>query len=449
MQSRRCFTVNYTPSNGKFAQTYPALARVPFILDSSPRFHREGNAFLIDRALGLWSSQNRGDGLVTRIPMPQSMKGYADRLANFLEWADVRGVDIHSCDYATHVAGKYQSDMLSGLWSRDGESRMPRTVNARVRQACEFLTWLSDVGRREPFVVPYSNVTIRRGSATNSIGHISFKVRVREGQAKPKKRALQMPTDQEVSTWLGRVYTQCGVAKGLMCETILLTAMRREEVIRLRADTLPEDRSKWIVVNPLAPAKKQQLRIAIKFGTKGACYGHTTQDDKIGPERDILTPLMLADKWHAYRRNERNSAFAKWMHGTKGAARLSRAKNFVHLFVKDSDGSHFTGPNLYDAWTSVELPIAGWLPHKGRNWWACSVLWRELQKHSIITQSSSLSNETAAALLDSTALGIIQLLIQPQLGHTDSGTTMRYLEWVRQMVALPLSLEEEMDGETR
>lgn len=47
MQSRRCFTVNYTPSNGKLAQTYPALARVPFILDSSPRFHREGNAFFI------------------------------------------------------------------------------------------------------------------------------------------------------------------------------------------------------------------------------------------------------------------------------------------------------------------------------------------------------------------------------------------------------------------
>ena len=42
--------------------------------------------------------------------------------------------------------------MLSGLWSRDEESRMPRNVNARVRQACEFLTWSSDAGRREPFV---------------------------------------------------------------------------------------------------------------------------------------------------------------------------------------------------------------------------------------------------------------------------------------------------------
>lgn len=83
-------------------------------------------------------------------------------------------------------------------------------------------------------------------------------------------------------------------------------------------------------------------------------------------------------------------------------------------------------------------------PHDGRHWWACSVLWRELRNHSIVGQ---LSNETATAVLDSTALGIIRLQIQPQLGHVDEATTMLYLRWVRDMVGLPVSLDAEDDAE--
>lgn len=437
---RRSFTVNYTSPNGKFAKRYPALANVPFILDSSPRYHRVGSAFLIDRALALWGPKSRGDGPVDRIPAPQSIHTYAQWLANFLEWSSLRSVDIYSCSYAADVAGRYQSEMLSGLWSRDGEERSANTANARVQQACEFLTWLGDTGKREPFVIPYTTKTRRRGSASSSIGHASFEVRVREGRAKPKKRSLQMPTDQQVSVWLSRVYERSGLALGLMCETILLTAMRREEVVSLHADSVPQDRSKWVVVNPLAPVSQQQIRITLKYGTKGQCYGFTPQGDKIGPQRDILVPLTLAEKWHAYRRRERNGAFAKWMKDVKGAARQPRAEQFVHLFVRDSDGARFSGPMLYDAWTAVERPLTGWSPHDGRHWWACSVLWRELKTHPVI---KDLSNETAVALLDSTVQGIIKLQIQPQLGHADDATTMLYLAWVRQMVALPLSLEDD------
>lgn len=440
MQRRRSFTVHYTSPTGKFARQYPALANVPFILDSSPRFHRDGNAFLVDRALGLWGPKSRS-GPVGRIPAPQSMRTYAQWLANFLEWADIRGVDIYSCSYATDVAGRYQSEMLKGLWSRDGEMRSASTANARVQQACEFLTWLSDTGKREPFEIPYTTKTMRKGSTLSSIGHASFQVRVREGRAKPKKRSLQIPADHQVSAWLKRVYERSGLALGLMCETILLTAMRREEVVSLQANSLPEDRSKWVAVNPLAPVSEQQISITLKYGTKGQCYGFTDQGNKIGPERDILVPLTLAEKWHAYFRGDRNGAFARWMQDAKGASRQARAKQFVHLFVRDSDGAKFSGPMLYDAWTGVELPIAGWSPHDGRHWWACSVLWRELKTHSVI---KGLSNETAAALLDNTAQGIIKLQIQPQLGHADDSTTMLYLSWVRHMVALPLSLEEDM-----
>jgi len=447
MQLPRSFTVNYTSRNGKFAEKYPALASFPFILDSSPKFHRLANAYLVERGLGLWGPNAREEGRSARIPSPQSLRTYAQWLANFLEWADLRGVDVLTCNYAMHVGGRYQTEMLKGLWSRDGEGLSPNTVNLRVSLACEFLTWMTDTGHRRSFQIPYSTATVKRGSATSSIGHLGFEIQVREGKARAKSRSLQMPTDEQVSIWLAGVYKTCGLTFGLMCETVLLTAMRREEVVSLHNDVLHEDGGQWLIVNPMAPPFDQQVRITIRYGTKGQYFGASEQGDKIGPERDILIPLSLAKKWHAYRRKERNTAFAQWMLKAKGAARQSHAKKCVHLFLKESSGTKFTGPNLYDAWKTVGLPgdqKHRWSPHDGRHWWACSVLWRELRNHSIVGQ---LSNETATAVLDSTALGIIRLQIQPQLGHVDEATTMLYLRWVRDMVGLPVSLDAEDDAE--
>ena len=105
----------------------------------------------------------------------------------------------------------------------------------------------------------------------------------------------------------------------------------------------------------------------------------------------------------------------------------------------------FKGPELYRAWAGVELPIEGWSPRQGRHWWACSVLWRELKKHQ---NTVHLSNETAAALLESTALSIIRLQIQPQLGHAQDTTTMVYLRWVIDMIGVPVSPEDADEAST-
>lgn len=437
MQQGRSYSVNFTP-DGAFALRYPALAHLPFILDSRPGYHRLGNAYLVDRGLGLWGPESRNQGPTGHIPTSQSMHSYAQWLANFLEWADRRGVDINVCDYATHVAGRYQNEMLDGLWSRDGQGLAPTTVNLRVQQACDFLTWMSDTGRRSAFHIPYDKARLKVGSATSSIGHLGFEVRVRKGKVRQPKRVLRMPSDDEVRHWLGRVHEERGPTCGLMCETVLLTALRREEVVCIRNDTLPENRKDWLIANPLAPPAQQQVRITIRYGTKGPSYG-LDHGDKVGPERDILIPLSLANNWDSYRSNARNQAFAARMKGVKGAARLARAQSAVHLFLRSSDGMRFQGTELYNAWTGVEPPITGWSPHQGRHWWACSVLWRELKKHQ---NTAHLSNETAAALLESTALSIIRLQIQPQLGHAHDTTTMVYLRWVMDMLGVPVSLED-------
>ncbi|WP_197386312.1 hypothetical protein [Ralstonia pseudosolanacearum] len=153
-----------------------------------------------------------------------------------------------------------------------------------------------------------------------------------------------------------------------------------------------------------------------------------------------MIPLSLALRWDEYRRTARNQAFSQWMKGVKGTARMTRARQCVHLFLRDSDGARIKGTQLYSAWTGVELPIDGWSPHQGRHWWACSVLWRELKKHEDI---ALVSNETIAALLESSAMSVIRLQIQPQLGHAHDSTTMIYLRWVMDMLGVPVSLSTE------
>jgi integrase len=446
MQHGRSYSVNIPSTDGKFVQKYPALAQVPFILDSRPAYHRTANAYLIDRALGLWSPDPLSGTTPGRILSPKTMLSYAEWLANFLEWAAVRSVDLLQCTYSIHLAGQYQTEMLQGLWSEDGKCLSPGTVNPRVQQACDFIHWLIRTNRRiTAFEVPYTSARIKIGSANSAVGHIGREVLVRQGKARKETHALQMPTNVQVKNWLARIYNRYGTTIELICQTVLLTAMRREEVVCLRTDTLPLNPTDWVIANPIAPESEREVRITIQYGTKGPTYG-LKHGDKIGPSREILIPLSLARKWHDYRQKERSFAFAKWMRGCKGEmARRARANDSVHLFLRDSDGVRFEGFELYDAWTGVELPLKGWSPHKGRHWWACSTLWREIKKYENIGQ---LSNETAAALIENSALSIIRLQIQPQLGHAGMETTMIYLRWVMDMLSRPLSLDEDTNTAT-
>jgi integrase len=331
--------------------------------------------------------------------------------------------------------------MLKGTWSRNGKGLAASTVNVRVQQVCDFLTWMVDKRLRDNFDVPYTVMQVTMGAATRAKGRLTRQIRVRGGKARGKKRVLRMPMDIEVRDWLSKIKESAGPTLGLLCETVLLTGMRREEVVSLRTDTLPGNRRDWHVSNPLAPESQQMVRISIKYGTKGASYGED-HGDKVGPERSVLIPLSLANRWHAYRMGARNLAFKRWMKGVQGsAARVKRAEEAVHLFLREGDGARFSGKQLYDAWVSVERPVPGWSPHQGRHWWACSILWRELKK---LVNIGQFSGETAAALLDATALSIIRLQIQPQLGHADDSTTMLYLGWVVDMISLPVSLNTDL-----
>lgn len=420
------------------------VAHLPCIFDSRPGYHRLGSRYIIDRGLGLWHPKARGNSMPTVSPSDQTILNYAYWLANFLEWADVRGINLLTCTYAEHVQGRYQAEMSQGIWSRDAAALSPTTINLRVQQACDFLKWMADKGHRQPFHVASETLMVRSGSAISSVGHRAREIEARKGKVRQNKRRLRMPTDEQLSRWLQRVYDKSGAAKGLMCETVLLTAMRREEVACWRTDTLPSARSEWHINNLGAPKEQQQVLVNIKFGAKGTSYGYD-HGDKIGPERYIWIPLDLAERLDEYRRKQRNVALRKWIKSAPPAEQRRRIAETVHLFLDEKGGERITSKQLYQAWKGVELPFDGWSPHLGRDWWACATLWREIHKHEFLL---SLGTETATALLESTALSVIRLQIQPQLGHAHDSTTVIYLQWAKDMLGVGLSVRYDAEHDT-
>ncbi|WP_158685837.1 site-specific integrase [Achromobacter spanius] len=431
----RGYTIFRPRKHGKFLQLYPSLANVALILDGRPAFHRLANQYLIQRMLALWRPESGFAGF----PTATTISNYASWLANFLEWAESRHVDLTTCEYVRDVIGGYQREMLCGDWSASGEGLKPATVNVRVQQACDYLTWLADLGHRPKFQISSNIRTVAYGYDERGMPK---KQRVRSGKVRSLPPSLQMPSIGQTKVWLDEVLKKSGETLALVCETILLSGLRREEVICLRANSIGADPSEWMIVNPLAPESKQQVRVSVCFGAKGHTYGED-HGEKIGPEREILVPISLARRWHRYKLNARLRALKAGLADVpKGEVRTRRLRNSVHLFLHPETGDRFTGKQVYDAWTKAKRPTPNWSPHQGRHWWACSTLLAELKKHESMP---SLSNETAYALLESTALSIIRLHIQPQLGHRSDTTTMTYLRWVTGLISVPVQLDVDDD----
>jgi integrase len=415
------------------------VAHLPFIMDSRPGYYRLGSRYLIDRGLAEWDPVQRGNGPRSTPPTDQTMKNYADWLVNFLEWAEIRGIDLMTCGYTEHIHQRYQMEMLKGIWSRDGAPLSPTTVNVRVQQACDFLTWMADKGIRERFDIATEVVQVKTRKATSSTGHRMQDKVVRKGKVKLKKRKLRIPTDEKLGAWLDRVYKKHGETMGLMCEMVLLSAMRREEVASLRVDTLPEHRADWHIDDAAKPKDQQRVLLTIRYGAKGRDYG-TDHGDKIGPARDLWIPLVFAERLDAYRKTKtgRTAALRRWVKAaTNVAEQRRRIADAVHLFLNEETGERLTSNQLYHAWTSVELPYKGWSPHLGRDWWACTTLWREVNK--------GVDDDTPHALeaMGSHAMMVIRLIIKPQLGHADENTTMIYLQWFMDMIGSGLSINYE------
>lgn len=281
---------------------FAKVAHVPVIFDAEPGYARLPSRFLIDRALGVWDPFFRGAQANPRTPSRVSIKNFGYWLSNALEWAQVRNIDLMTCDYTTDLIGRYQVEMLKGIWSASGEKLSAKTVNARVGIALEFQMWCADKGHREPFLIPTVTRSYKAGSHNNSKSHESKTVKARKGKVRANKRNLVFPTDQEIRLWRKLVYEQptVGATHGLMVDHILETAVRREELACWRVDTLPKNPADWNVTNPLEPVELQQVSITFGHGAKGREFYIDEFGDKMGPQGEIKMPLSLCKRIHNY-----------------------------------------------------------------------------------------------------------------------------------------------------
>lgn len=428
---------------------FEKVAHLPFIFDSQLAYHRHGSQFLIDRGLGTWDPRNRGIDQNPHPPTTKSMKNYADRLANFLEWCEIRSLDPVTADYKRDLIGRYQKEMLKGIWSRDNKALSERTINVRVDTAADYLSWMADKALRTPFFIPKITRSITTSNPKSSRGHQSKESEVREGKLREAEGHLTLPEDAVIAAWLNRLYTKegSGSTVGLIAELVLETGIRREEAASWRLDTLPIERDKWRIVNPLSEVDNQAVVVILRYGTKGREYGHD-HGDKIGPSGEILVPLPMALKLHHYREKVRPKALGIAIRkGTTLAEQRRIQAEAVHLFLKPASGKRYTGKNIHDAWCSVEHP-SGWSPHLGRHYWACTTLWRKLQVHLRFLEEALKAEigDDVLGSIRSNALSIIRIEIQPQLRHASEQTTLLYLRWIADRLHTNLNLHEQWVG---
>ena len=407
---------------------FDPVKHVPCLFNGEWVYLREPSTYLIERALLDWAPGTKNNQGSNKIPTKQSLQVYAESLSNFLEWAEMRGVDWKTATYNDHLLRGYQKEMNQGSWSASGASLSPSTINGRVQEACNLLSWAHDRGLRDKFVVPTKVRVVRVGGATSSHGHRTREVQVRVGKVRRHPRTLSLPTDELVRKWLYAVRIRRGATKALMSELILKTAVRREEAASWRLDTLPENPADWKVIG-------NEVSVTIRFGTKGQDFGEDA-GDKIGPERTIGIPLEFAHRLHEYRRGPRLEARSKWVRSASTTAekRARIARPSPHLFLSESTGQNITAKTLYEAWTGAgQMPFDGWSPHLGRHYWACKTLLNEATKRATLLASGN--HNLPIDWITANSMSDIQLLIKPQLGHIDQETTEMYLGWVTRIFA--------------
>ena len=426
---------------------FEKVAHIPCIFDSEPGYARLPSRYLIDRALGVWDPKSRGEHPNPQLPSRRSIKNYADWLANALEWAEMRRIDLMEADYTTMLIGRYQEEMLKGIWSSHGEPLGAETVNPRVQAVLEYQMWAVDKGLRSHFVIPTVTKTYDAGSHKNSKSHEAKTVQSRKGKVKPNKRTLAFPTNEEIKAWRQRIYglPTVGTTQGLLVDHILNTAIRREEAACWRVDTLPLDPRHWKIINPDQPVEVQQVAVEIQYGSKGREFYIDEFGDKIGPLGTIHVPLWLANRINEYRNKERPLALKQLTKGERDPSKVRRIlAQSVHLYLNPKTGLRYSGAQIYELWTKVEGPDH-WSPHLGRHWWSCQYLWEKMQEHiALINQVRGISNPHAdhpmMRALKDTVQTVIQLEIKPQLRHSRSHTTEIYLEWLFNQLRLPLNL---------
>jgi integrase len=419
---------------------FQSLAHVPCVFGGEWEYARVPSRYLRERAMGETNDRRR------RFPTAQSIATFGRHLTNFLEWCDARRKTWQDLEYKADLIDGYQREMLCGEWAVGKRSLGKTTVNSRVDEACNFLLWATKCGLREEFKVLSYRQNYTSGSAVSARGHESQQIEARVGRVRPDPMKMDLPSAETVTNWLNSVRIEKGETKALMCELILRTGIRREECVQWRHDTVPKNPDRW-------RRSGRMITVTVEYGTKGQKSFDPIGGEK-GPVRQILLPVDLAERLHTYStitRAERRSRFVKA--GKGKAEQRRRFENNPHqLFLSEETGEPVTASSLYRAWTTASANFEGWSPHPGRHYWACQTLLDDLQIQQRGRQADAMPTN---AWIYGSAMDVVLLKLQPQLGHIDKKTTLRYVAWACRALGMDVEaddwwtrhLEAEMDND--
>jgi len=400
---------------------FDGVRDVPFILDGEGKYHDEASWYLRERALMEWSPERHGPALfASRYPTSASMRTYGYALVNFLEWTSECQRDWRTLDYTKDVLLSYQAMMLDGQWSAANRELSPSTVTQRVDEACSFLSWAAAKSLRDEFKIVTSTVRVIRPRKKSPQETQVQRV----GRVRPAATSLHMPSPDSIAKWLGSVEVRSGKTKALLCETIVGSGIRREEAVQLRKTSIPP------TTEIVGLADDADIQIEISFGAKGSKTRNRAGELE-GPRRDIFMKAALVKKLCLYRDGLRNEALAVYVRKAESIEERRRRirSHSNRLFISEYTGQPITWERLYDAWTlAPHSPYPGWSPHAGRHYWACHKLLTLMKEESDISKASARRDPQG---FDSTARNLLQIVIQPQLGHVDEKTTLLYLRWLR------------------
>ncbi|MDX5953079.1 MULTISPECIES: tyrosine-type recombinase/integrase [Azospirillum] len=334
-----------------------------------------------------------------RIPSDGSIVTYGRQIEHFITHCERRRINWRELDYQG-VLDRYVNPMVCGRLA-------PSTINGRFHTAVDFLTWAANAEERGPFEVVVEVVASdpRKSAAPR---------RRLVGGVRPDPGDLSLPERSAIEEWLTYLQTRdshTANVDALMCWTLLRTALRAEEILRLR-------------VSCLQPVKKpgphdHDATLLVQYGTKG---GRKPNDPEArGKPRRIILSLRALERLQDYARGRRKIALRTFLRKNPGAAEPRE------LFLSPDTGGPIAYRTFWGKWKVGPVPLPQWSPHLGRHTWACYTLLDELYP---MAEAVSRGGLELAGLVQPHFDHVITTLIRPQLGHISAETTEMYLKWV-------------------
>ncbi|CAO3372792.1 tyrosine-type recombinase/integrase [Azospirillum argentinense] len=381
------------------------LARIPVLYDRHYHCHAPASRYLIDLGTGRWIRRRNNNEArapteysTIRLPSDGSVLTYARQLEDFITQCERRRIDWQTVDYK-RLNDLYKTPMMRG-------NLAPSTINGRFNTAVDFLTWAAHKGERK-----YFEVLVEKCS-TDAFRLNQPRWRL-QGKVRSHPKDLSLPDLASIEEWLEylqRRDSHTAKVDALMVWTLLQTALRANELIRLRVTCL----------NPVKSPHPNSAysTILVQYGTKGGREpGEVTQR---GKPRFIQISNVTLQRLNDYIQGRRQIALRTFRRNNPNSVEPPE------VFLSPDTGQPLAYRTFWGKWKIGPLPISQWSPHLGRHTWACYTLLDEVRPKVTTTSQDHNLASCIFPYFDT----VLYTQIASQLGHISTETTQMYLRWV-------------------